>query len=779
MTGGKEKRGARPRDAAANWDSALLGRNVSPDVKIVTRAYPRYREDLAQVAAHPLFKREYTPEDLENAFVRDEVANKLVRKLARDCVGKWFSIDAPESLKRAIVEQLDAITARASFYRALVLMFAYGRCALMLGTEKDASIEDERVEKAQLLYLAVMHPRYIKAVNIETDPKKKEYGEVASIGIERLEGGSPMQRKVPRSRYIWLANIVAVDDPKGSSILTPIMDQLTIKKNLDWSVGESYFKNASPLHQLELPDDADQDEFDEADEKFKDISARSEFVTPAGYKIYLHGTQNVMSPAPYTQHNLKCISAGLDVPYQLVLGTGAGAVTGAEMNLKDYYQSIAVMQKLIVEPYVRELIDVLQGTGQIPAGPYQLTWNPLEEMDEKERAEIAKMGADALVSAINALPKLLKYGLKCRFVDGRLVVEDGEVVEPKEEPAPESPPELGMPAVPGLPSPEGGPRPQPLPPDAGGPPGSPHVPSEGELVEELKRDLERRGATVMTLGKGGRNQGRGLSRPERTELFERLKPDTAFLEKQAAAQLAVGLHDGVDELLAWLEKQVLKALKKVQGRDASPLDVEDPVLWKKVYAEGDLRGEIAAYEFKNLEARKVSQTVLDAGYEAGFVKSQAVLGLRGAKEVLRDERAIRWLLTRRKMFYSKIIGGTGGGEIKDVILTGLDRGWGIPKVKAALGKVLDATELRLEDIARTETMRAANEGALLGYKDNGVTESRLLVTPDETTCEECMALDGRVYPVDEASGVLPVHIKCRCVWEPVTETMQMLPAGGA
>jgi len=751
------------------------GENALVQPTMVARAYPLYTKDGDKgLKVAPLFKREYSREDIETAFARDEVANKLVRKLARDCVGKWFTLNAKAGLAKVATEVLDALEARRFLYRGLVHMLAHGRCALMLGTDKDLDIEAERPEDAKVLYLHAMHPRFVTDWKIGDEPKEKNYGEIASITIERQEGGSPVQKKVPRSRYIWMANLVTNDHPEGSSILLPIMDQLTVKKNLDWSVGESYFKNASPLYQLELPLDANDDEFDSAEDEFTDVSARTEFVTPNGYKIYLHGTQNAMSPRPYTEHNLKCISAGLDVPYQLLLGTAAGAVTGAEMNLKDYYQSVAVIQTLLVEPYVRELLNVLQGTGQIPEGPYKIVWNPLEEMSEKERAEIAKLRADALSQAVIALPKLLEYGLKCKFVDGRLVVEDGTVKkpEPKSPPAgapPTSPPEA--PSAPGSPPPPPPSDIPSLPPTKGpGPSGSP-----SESLEGFLRLLREKGFEVNTLeeARAALDQRGGSWRAERQAEWERYSPPVDLLQRRAVSDLVTGLHEAIDDLMEWLEGEVLKSGELDSARANATVHTEDPLLWQEVYRERDLALKVQAREIVNGAAEDVAQTTLDASYEAGYVQATSVLaGDVAAADPLRSEHALRWLKPRRAMFYDQIVRGSGEG-IKETLLTGLERGWGVPRMTAELGKQLPETEARLETIVRTEVMRASSEGSLRGYKENGVQEVELLANPG--ACPECEDLDGTRYTVDEASGVRPIHPQCRCTWKPVVESMEYAP----
>jgi len=758
---------------------------VNPSL-VTYRAHPKYREgDPKQTTPSTLFKAEYTDDDIDEVLVRDEVANKLVRKLARDCIGRGFTIDAKQTVKEAIEEQMEVLEVKRVLYRALVHMLGRGRCALMLGTDKDKSIEMERDLKADITYLHATHPRFIKRIVIETDPTKPRYGDVAAIEVDRVVNSAPSRVTIPRSRYIWMANVVTDDNPEGTSILYPVMDQFTVKKNLDWSVGESYYKNASPLHQLELPEDADADEFDEAEKEFKDISARTEFVTPEGYKIYLHGTQNVMSPAPYVQHNLKCISAGLDVPYQILLGTAAGAVTGAEMNLKDYYQSIAMIQQILVEPYVREVVDALQETGQIPEGTYKLQWLPLEEMGEKERAEIAKMRAEALNIAMSAVPAALKYGLKCRIVDGVLRVEDADIKEPEPEEVPEGEPATppGQPPAPGEPTPPGEvPEPPSLPPTQGGDPlGSPSVDAGPEVQEYMQwlrlmgyRDPPEElddddGMELFLLLQ--ENNFKNVTRQERAELAEKWVPDAGHLERKAISDATTGLYEMLDDFFVWLNAEVQKALEDAGLDSLRPYRNE--VAWKTVYEEANIEGKVIGRKMSNMAAKAVADEALDQSYLYGYEFGGTALGAEMAVgyDPLDAQYARMWLQNHKVLFQQRLDDGSNVRQVKQRVVDGIRKGWGMPKIQASVAEVSKAAEQNIERAVRSIVQEAAVEGNLSHWKELGVTKVTFLATPDEVTCVECMAMDGREFTIEASSGVIPVHDLCRCGFVPDEETM--------
>jgi SPP1 gp7 family putative phage head morphogenesis protein len=81
------------------------------------------------------------------------------------------------------------------------------------------------------------------------------------------------------------------------------------------------------------------------------------------------------------------------------------------------------------------------------------------------------------------------------------------------------------------------------------------------------------------------------------------------------------------------------------------------------------------------------------------------------------------------------------------------------------------------NIARTETIRLANKGAMNNYKTGGVTQYRWLATMSDRTCPICEALNGVVFDVSESGAILseslstmpPAHNMCRCTVVPITD----------
>ena len=80
-----------------------------------------------------------------------------------------------------------------------------------------------------------------------------------------------------------------------------------------------------------------------------------------------------------------------------------------------------------------------------------------------------------------------------------------------------------------------------------------------------------------------------------------------------------------------------------------------------------------------------------------------------------------------------------------------------------------SSEFRPYIIARTETVRAAAEGTLNNYEDNGIRRVRFACALSERTCPTCTSLDGNIFSIKEARRLIPLHVNCRCTFISIIE----------
>lgn len=143
-------------------------------------------------------------------------------------------------------------------------------------------------------------------------------------------------------------------------------------------------------------------------------------------------------------------------------------------------------------------------------------------------------------------------------------------------------------------------------------------------------------------------------------------------------------------------------------------------------------------------------------------------GKAGNEDYPISEEALKWLKTRIA-WAAEEVGEETANLLSKALTAGYEAGEDIPTIAKRIRDVFtDCDRRRSILIARTETIMASNEGALVGYEDSGVVkEVEFYAALDERTCDDCNSIHGEVFELDNSHGVIPVHPDCRCVWLPM------------
>ena len=121
------------------------------------------------------------------------------------------------------------------------------------------------------------------------------------------------------------------------------------------------------------------------------------------------------------------------------------------------------------------------------------------------------------------------------------------------------------------------------------------------------------------------------------------------------------------------------------------------------------------------------------------------------------------------------IDATTRGALRDVLREGQKRGYsafqlaeGVPAegFGGIKGLYLETWKGRAETIARTEMATASLAASKDRYKATGLV-SRLQIVEHEDTDAPCAAMNGRVFPVEEAPGL--EHPNCRRGYVPIVD----------
>lgn len=112
-------------------------------------------------------------------------------------------------------------------------------------------------------------------------------------------------------------------------------------------------------------------------------------------------------------------------------------------------------------------------------------------------------------------------------------------------------------------------------------------------------------------------------------------------------------------------------------------------------------------------------------------------------------------------------------EISRVLLEGFANGLNAHTIAKNINdRVNKIGIVRARRIARTEVIYAHAEATLNRYEQFGVDRVSGLVefsTANHGVCQKCQSLEGKIYTVKKARGVIPVHPNCRCTWLPVVK----------
>ena len=145
------------------------------------------------------------------------------------------------------------------------------------------------------------------------------------------------------------------------------------------------------------------------------------------------------------------------------------------------------------------------------------------------------------------------------------------------------------------------------------------------------------------------------------------------------------------------------------------------------------------------------------------------------EQVLRQARhqgAIDFLLNAN---YREIqgVGQAFESRIVRQLTLGVSRNTPIREIVRNIHEQTRLTMRQANALARTEIVRAHAEATLNRFEDLGVSgvgaavEMEFTTAGDTKVCARCEGLEGVLFTIDEARGVIPVHISCRCSWFPV------------
>ncbi len=233
----------------------------------------------------------------------------------------------------------------------------------------------------------------------------------------------------------------------------------------------------------------------------------------------------------------------------------------------------------------------------------------------------------------------------------------------------------------------------------------------------------------------------------------------------------------VETFMRWLREQVDRGILQLGTLQQIGVGIEQA--WTNMYIfDSYKRGVIRA----RYDLRKAGINIPDdqfGGIEAALglpmhVDRVGLLFTRVFADLKGITVAMDTMISR--VLTQGMIDGDGPALIARKLVAVIN-GDGVDKLglRDSLGRFIPA-RTRAKILARTEVIRAHAEAQLQEFRNWGIEGVSALAefstAKDDRVCPICESLEGKIYTLDEASGIIPVHPQCRCCWLPYIEELQ-------
>jgi phage-related protein (TIGR01555 family) len=346
--------------------------------------------------------------DLLFAVRREPVANRIVFQVAHDVFDNWFKVkeiaEKPDPKFNDEVQRvLDELNAKAVFTEMAVYERLFGWAIIAMsfvdyGNDPSKEVKNPKEIRELLPYSSLQFS--VQSSDEDKDPESSRFGLPVLYTVRQgVSGGQ--QTKLHYTRVIHSATRLLDHPYKGMSVLEPVYDDLTVLRNIRWGLGQTLFRYGSGFPDIEITGAKKGDLDDlEASQQFKSLQARTYFLHNEKTKLEFKGVAGrALNPEPYYLPVMENISAGSGVPLAILRGAQAGALTGSEVNEREYFKLISDAQSRY-EPAIYQLLDALIECGQIKFKygthrDYRIVWLGAFEMSEQTKASVELQQAQA------------------------------------------------------------------------------------------------------------------------------------------------------------------------------------------------------------------------------------------------------------------------------------------------------------------------------------------------------------------------------------------------
>ena len=652
------------------------------------------------------FQQTITDDELMYLTERDEVANKIVNRPPHDALKRGFRIT---SENEGFEDKANNLIQDTKFINSYIQSWSYARMLgyspLILGLEDTADLDKEPENVKGIKHLTAITKDQVEKINID------KYGEIESYNIKYTIDNVNERKTVHASRVIHVVDATHLGDYHGMSKLVPLFDQFQIKKNMELGMGHAIYRFASPISTLYLPDDADEDEFEEVSKTYY-LEDRNEFVFPTSYRLEFHNSKYALDPSPYIEKMWQSMAAGSEFDKVTLMGSQEGSVTGSWVNQANYFGEIADAQKLKCEPVIREFISKMQSWNILPEAEYEITWPTLWELDEKNKSEMDKNLAQSELYKVSALEKYKNIGYEPAFdEDGWYVEQNG---------------------------------------------------TKDRLFDTTKVKIQTKSNKLKKS-----NEDKIKYTPEELKkLRKKYEINTTLIEEESKTDLMREIIKITTNL-----KNKLTNIYKDENPEVKANIINKILKTKQKTCDTDSFIDRTMKELKinNVkELKKISVSTMSDAYKVGALKTEtmehinALTPLEQAQDI--PAEVLSYFNNRADIHWDNKSSITTA-ELRRSIMEGINQGETQSQLEARVTKIVP-NALRPDVFVNTEVHIAVEKGRLDIYKKMGIETVTILTMGDDRVRDEHSALEGVRMTRAEAEAIMS-EPNCRCTSLPI------------
>jgi len=355
-----------------------------------------------------------TQDQVETAYRSDWISRKIVDIPARDAFREWRSWQAESTDITAIEDLENALGIQKKAMMAFQRGRLYGGGALILGVDQgtsDVPLNVEAVKKDQLKFVHCVSRNDLTAGPIDWDILSPYFGQPSYYERTNTQTGQ-MSRFHP-SRVV---RFLGAESPNpqlsngwGDSILQICYDAVLACGLVTSTVAQ--LVNESKIDTVSIPELSEKISSKQYEQRLQQRFALANTMKSTFGMLVIDKeetwnriAQNFTGLPDVLKIYLLIVCGAADIPATRFLGQSpTGLSATGESDTRNYYDRTATEQKMEITPALSTLDQVLirSALGGHPDGIFY-NWNPLWQMDEKEKAEIATKKAAVMTADVNA-----------------------------------------------------------------------------------------------------------------------------------------------------------------------------------------------------------------------------------------------------------------------------------------------------------------------------------------------------------------------------------------